>query len=102
MARAIRGLLRTELDRLVTAQFAHLDDAGTYSSTLAALQPYYQAETGVTITIAADWADGWSAIAVHDQLPDAKCVVFMGTADPPIEEATFEAEPACVGFPTRW
>ena len=78
--RAFQATLKSDLKNLATQQEMFYRDALRYSTDLDELG--VEQSEGVTITIVEADNEGWSAQSVHSGLPDDKCGVYSGNADP--------------------
>ena len=100
--RSFGFVLRSELRSLVAAQESYFADHTTYTGSLPELlseDHLSRLSEGVRITITSASQLGFAALAVHAEVPDARCGVFVGTAAPPFDAVLIEGEPACEGFP---
>ncbi len=97
--RAYRAAMRSDLRNLATAQESYFADNVTYAASLDALGDYFTTSGGVTIRILAASARGWAGVAVHEQVPDGKCGIYIGDATPPFPEVRNEGEVRCTGLP---
>jgi hypothetical protein len=88
----------SDLRNLVTAQEMYYADHLTYAESLDMLGTTYRTSSGVTVTVLTGTATGWSATAVHERVPQARCGVFIGDAGPPLAVIEQEGRPACTGF----
>jgi len=91
--------MKGDLRRLVSANEVYHAKNKRYASALSAL-PGYQASSGVTITIAAATATGWSATAVSGSAAGKSCVIYVGKVGAPPKTAGAgltgaEAVPVC-------
>lgn len=82
--RAIVASMRSDLRNLITAEEAYHATAGTYTTSLTAMQVTPSA--GVTISIVSADSAGWSATASHNGTTKT-CGIFLGTATPPVSGA---------------
>jgi hypothetical protein len=80
-----------DLRNLVNAQDAYFLDNTSYTTSASALK--YLPSYGVTVTIGAATATGWSATSKHFD-SQVICGVYAGSAATPIPGAT-KREPAC-------
>jgi hypothetical protein len=80
---ATLAALRSELRYLTRLQEEYFSTHHTYSSSLSQL-PGYKPDAGVTSTIPAATATGWSASARHSSLAGAICSIYVGSAMPPL------------------
>ena len=96
--RRYEALLKTSLDRIVTAQEGYYYDSTRYVGTLRAL-PTIQLPPGVHVQLFNPDRRSWWGIATHDGLPAHHCVVWVGTAPTtlPLEARAPENEtkPVC-------
>lgn len=88
--------MRSDLRNLATAQEAYYADNMTYASSLETLGDMYTASMGVAITIVEGGAGGWAAWATHEAVPDTRCAMWMGTAEPLLDGE--EGAVICEGF----
>ncbi|MEO7964521.1 MAG: prepilin-type N-terminal cleavage/methylation domain-containing protein [Gemmatimonadaceae bacterium] len=84
--------LKSDLRNLATAEEAYFYSAGSYSSSLIALN--LQPSPGVTITFGTASAAGWAATVTHPQAYPIKCGLFMGGVTP-LAPATVEGQLVC-------
>ncbi len=84
--------LREDLRNLATAQEAYFYDNAVYASATPLLS--YASSPGVTVTIGAADATGWSAVATHPAASPGTCAVFFGGVAP-TAPATTEGAIAC-------
>jgi type IV pilus assembly protein PilA len=85
--KAIKSAMMSDLRNLSTAEEAYLFDNETYTPALTAMP--YNASPGVTVTIVAATASGWSASATNPQSYPETCSIFHGSV-PPLTPATVE------------
>jgi len=102
--KAYLASMKSDLRNLATAQESFLADqnppvygAGAWTNVpgnewLVGGNVHYAPSTGVTVTAVAA-PGGWSAQAIHTQVPGVTCAIFINTA--PVAPATSEGEPAC-------
>ena len=90
--KANAAALKSDLRNLSTAEEAYLFEAGVYSTDQTLLK--YTTSPGVTITIAAATASGWSAKATHPASYPLTCAVFYGNVSA-LAPATIEGLIAC-------
>jgi prepilin-type N-terminal cleavage/methylation domain-containing protein len=84
--------MKSDLKNLATAEEAFFYDSTFYTTSLAALNNF-RSSTGVTLTVLAASAGGWSAEALHSQTP-RRCVLYQGNAAP-VAPATAEGRITC-------
>jgi hypothetical protein len=77
--RRYEAIMKTALDRLVTAQEGFYYDSMRYSPSLRAL-PTVKLPPGVHVELFNPDRRSWWAVATHDRLPSRRCVVWVGTA----------------------
>jgi hypothetical protein len=77
--RRYEGLLKTSLDRIVTAQEGYYYDSTRYAASLRAL-PTVQLPSGVHVQLFNPDRRSWWGVATHDRLPSRHCVVWVGAA----------------------
>lgn len=75
--KANAAALRSDLRNLASAQEAYFAENATYTVSTAQLD--LVSTNGVTITINAASASGWSATATHPQSFPLTCAIFSGT-----------------------
>lgn len=96
--RRYEAILKTSLDRLVTAQEGFYYDSTHYAAALHAL-PTLKLATGVHVQLFNPDRRSWWGIATHERLPSRQCVVWVGTAPrvlPPEARAPEEeTKPLC-------
>ncbi|HEY3288102.1 MAG TPA: prepilin-type N-terminal cleavage/methylation domain-containing protein [Gemmatimonadaceae bacterium] len=81
--------MKSDLRNLVTAQEAYFsDNNSSYASSITAMGTNYKASSGVTVTMGAVTATGWSATAGHASTARTCAISVGGTA-------TNEGEPVC-------
>jgi prepilin-type N-terminal cleavage/methylation domain-containing protein len=81
--------MKSDLRNLVTAQEAYFsDNNSSYAASTTAMGTNYRASTGVTVTIGAVTATGWSATATHGSTTKT-CTLTLGSG------ATNEGVPMC-------
>jgi hypothetical protein len=73
------AILKTSLDKVVTAQEGFYYDSTRYVASLRAL-PTVQLPSGVHIQLFNPDRRSWWGVATHDRLPARHCVVWVGTA----------------------
>lgn len=84
--------MKSDLKNLATAEEAHFYDSTFYTTSLVALNNF-SPSSGVAITVLEGDAKGWSAEAVHAQIP-RRCALFFGAAAP-VPPATVEGRITC-------
>ncbi|MBI3567626.1 MAG: prepilin-type N-terminal cleavage/methylation domain-containing protein [Gemmatimonadetes bacterium] len=81
--------MKSDLRNLVTAQEAYFsDNNSSYAASTTAMGTAYRSSTGVTVTLGAVTATGWSATATHGSTTKT-CTIVLGSG------ATNEGEPIC-------
>jgi type IV pilus assembly protein PilA len=93
--KAVVTAMRSDLRNMASVQEAYWIDnnvyyAGVIPDPAFPLRP----SNGVTLTVVAATAAGWSAQASAPGFTAQTCVIFYGSA-PPIPPATVDAAPAC-------
>lgn len=78
--KAWRATLKADLKNLANQQELFHRDRLYYASDLADFDG--ETSDGVAVTINEASREGWSATAVHEGLPDEKCGIYQGKADP--------------------
>jgi prepilin-type N-terminal cleavage/methylation domain-containing protein len=78
--RAFKATLRSDLKNLATQEELYYREATRYTSDLTALEG--GESRGVTVTVNEATNEGWAAVAVHEGLPDQRCGIYSGKADP--------------------
>ena len=76
--RRYESVLKTSLDRLVTAQEGFYYDSTHYASSLRAL-PGVQLPADIHVRLFNPDSKSWWGVATHDLLPRRHCVVWVGT-----------------------
>jgi hypothetical protein len=96
--RRAEAVLKSSLDRLVTAQEGFYYDSTRYTASLRAL-PSVTVPPGVHIQISNPERRSWWGVATHDRLPSRRCAVWVGSppAALPAEARApeDEAKPIC-------
>jgi prepilin-type N-terminal cleavage/methylation domain-containing protein len=90
--KAEKAALVSDLRNLATAEEAYFYDNATYTTTIGALQ--YLASPGVSVTIGAANAAGWTASASSTLATPGTCAIFFGSISP-MAPATTEGVIAC-------
>ena len=92
------ALLRSTLDRLVTAQEGFYYDSARYATTLRALRAF-RVPAGARVQLAPPMSHSWSATATHNLLAGRHCVVWVGTPPTSLPDAARvpenETKPLC-------
>jgi type IV pilus assembly protein PilA len=103
--KAYLASMKTDLRNLATAQEAFAADNNQNYFSGAATNPaglpgacpgptcLIVPSSGVTLTVTATAATGWSAVATHTGAPLKTCAIFIGVAA--VAPATVEGEPKC-------
>lgn len=78
--RAFQASMKADLKNLASQQELFHKDAQYYADDLGDFGG--ETSDGVTVTINEATNVGWSATAVHEGLPDEKCGIYQGKADP--------------------
>lgn len=78
--KAWQASLKSDLKNLANSQELFYRDNTSYGSDLQAMGA--ETSDGVTVTINEANNVGWSATAVHEAMPDEKCGIYQGDADP--------------------
>ena len=73
--------LRFDLEMVASAQAEHFEKHRTYATTPDAL--IFAAGEGIRIEITEATNVGWAAVATHDNLPGAACVIYGGRVTSP-------------------
>ena len=93
--KATVAAMRSDLHNLAGAQESYwVDNRTYYAGAIPNASFAYQPTTGVTVTIVASSASGWSASATAATLTPQTCVMFYGSA-PPIPPATTDGAVVC-------
>jgi hypothetical protein len=99
-AEQLLPILRSDLRNYVTAQEAFFADSIRYARRMRSLAQSefgYRASRGVTVVMLTASDKAHSAIAIHEDLPDHVCAVYVGDTPPPLSDDTSEGEVTC-----RW
>lgn len=92
------AILKSILDRVVTAEEGFYFDSSHYTASLQAL-PTVRLPSGVRLQLHTSDRRSWWGIATHDQLPARHCLVWVGVAPatlPPDARAPEdETKPLC-------
>jgi len=100
--RRYETVLKSALDKIVTAQEGFYYDSTRYTTSLRAL-PNVHLPTGVHVQIFNPDRGSWWGIATHDQLPARHCIVWVGTAPSTLPQDARapedETKPLCFGDP---
>ncbi len=75
--KAYASTLKADLRNLATAQEAYFYENSVYSTTTTDLK--MSVSPGVTVTISAATASGWSASATHQAANPLMCAIFIGS-----------------------
>jgi uncharacterized protein YecT (DUF1311 family) len=89
---AFLAAMRNDLQNLAVAEEGYWVSHHTYVRNLSLLD--FHSSKGVTVSVREAAPDGWSGVATHSTLGDAKCTVFFQNVTP-IPPATIEGEIAC-------
>jgi type II secretory pathway pseudopilin PulG len=74
------SVMREELMRFAVAQESYLYDAGIYAPDITALEVRgFALGTGVGVEVREATADGWAAVATHEDTP-RRCYLYVRTA----------------------
>ncbi len=76
------------LRRLAEAQVAYRESRGSYSATLAALEPPVFVPRGVNVAVLRADSAGWRAAGVHDSVPGLECRMTGGSSTSVPEDTT--------------
>ncbi len=87
------GAMKSDLRNLATAEEAYFYDSTNYTNVLADLNNFTPT-TGVTLNVLEATPKGWSAEALHAQIPTRRCAIFSGGATP-VAPATVEGRIVC-------
>ena len=90
--KANTAVMMTDLRNLSTAEEEYLFDHDSYTASLSAIN--YNASPGVTVTVSAATASGWSASATNPQSAPVTCAIFHGNV-PALAPATIEGVIGC-------
>lgn len=90
--KANTAVMKTDLRNLSTAEEGYLFDHDSYTASLSAIN--YNASPGVTVTVSAATASGWSASATNPQSAPVTCAFFHGNV-PALAPATIEGVIGC-------
>jgi prepilin-type N-terminal cleavage/methylation domain-containing protein len=90
--KANTAVMKTDLRNLSTAEEGYLFDHDSYTASLSAIS--YNASPGVTVTVSAATASGWSASATNPQSSPVTCAFFHGNV-PALAPATIEGVIGC-------
>jgi type IV pilus assembly protein PilE len=90
--KANTAVMKTDLRNLSTAEEGYLFDHDSYTASLSAIS--YNASPGVTVTVSAATASGWSASATNPQSAPVTCAIFHGNV-PALAPATIEGVIGC-------
>jgi len=90
--KANTAVMKTDLSNLSTAEEEYLFDHDSYTASLSAIN--YNASPGVTVTVSAATASGWSASATNPQSAPVTCAFFHGNV-PALAPATIEGVIGC-------
>jgi type IV pilus assembly protein PilA len=82
--RAYVAAMKSDLRNLITSQESYESDYATYTTNGPSMM--FFPSTGVTVSIGAATATGWSATAKHNATSKT-CGVYVGTATPPVSGA---------------
>lgn len=78
--KAWQAAVKSDLKNLANSQELYYRDRNLYASGMEPLGS--ETSEGVTVTINEATNVGWAATAVHAGLPDQKCGIYQGKADP--------------------
>jgi type IV pilus assembly protein PilA len=90
--KANAAALKSDLHNLASAQESYLFETGAYTLNQATLN--LSISPGVTVTIVAATASGWSARATHPASFPLTCAIFVGSVTP-LAPATIEGLIGC-------
>ena len=90
--KANTAVMKTDLRNLSRAEEGYLFDHDSYTASLSAIS--YNASPGVTVTVSAATASGWSASATNPQSAPVTCAFFHGNV-PALAPATIEGVIGC-------
>lgn len=79
-AKAYQAAMKSDLKNLASVQELHRADHGAYGGDLDALE--FDPSSGVEVRLYA-WPDRWTARATHVALPEASCVMHVGSVSTP-------------------
>lgn len=88
--KAFISSMKSDLRNLQSAQEIYYSDpanAYEYAAALGDLADFAES-SGVTVTVTAGGADGWSATAIHAGIPGETCAVYVGDAGYQTDPAT--------------
>ena len=85
--------LQRNLSDYAVAQETFLADQGTYAASHEASG--FTASDDVIVVILTSTATGHSAIAIHEEVSDLVCAIWIGTARPPLGDGAAERETTC-------
>lgn len=91
-AKAYRAAMKSDLRNLVSAEESYRDSLRTYAAELDSA--FYMTSVGVRVRVVEASDSGFSAQAVHRNLPGMRCSIFVGRATSPVPGAR-EGEPQC-------
>ncbi len=91
--KAFNATLKSDLRNLATAQESYFFSNSVYTTSIVGLS--YNTSPGVTVSIGAGNATGWSATATHPNATPGTCGIFIGTASPPLGATTVEGQVGC-------
>ena len=78
--KAYYAAMKSDLKNLASQEEIFYADGYTYSTDLGALG--FSESEGVTVTVGAATATGWSAVATHAALASQGCAIYYGDATP--------------------
>ena len=93
---AARRVLRRDLRNFVTAQESHHSSKRTYARSLREVAELWTPARGVTIVVLTASDRGHSEVAIHQEIPDLICAMFIGDVQSPLGTGT-EGEVVCKG-----
>ncbi len=89
--KAYVAAMKSDLRNLLLAEEAYRADSSAYTGTAGSLR--FTVSPGVTVTLGAATATGWSATASHASTSKT-CAIYVGTAPAPVAGAK-EGVPVC-------
>lgn len=94
--RAVRTMVMSDLRNFLTAQERFFADQLTYAKNLREMERVFYPSPGVTLVVLTSSDRGHSEIAIHADVPDLVCAMYVGDSPQPFGRGR-EGEVVCKG-----
>lgn len=94
--RAVRATVMSDLRNFVVAQERYYAERETYAPGLRNMRDLFTPSPGVTLVLLTSSNLGHSEIAIHTDVPDLVCAIYVGNSPPPLGRGR-EGEVVCRG-----